>query len=167
MVQRTAEKNIALTVAATAAIMHALTHNAEPSCLPALQENAHLMPRLAYHIYHASWTHPLLNLWCLLTLVFKFQVRVTDMLAAYAIAVACPSAILSQTPIVGLSAFNYALMGIITVRHPRPFLCILSAAAAIAVGACFPNVATALHIYAYTAAIAFQLLDTPINRTKP
>ncbi|MGN0875333.1 MAG: rhomboid family intramembrane serine protease [Akkermansia sp.] len=161
MVQRTTEKNIALTLAAAMLILHLVTHGAAPATLPALHAGAGLLPRLAYHILHASWPHLLLNTWCLLALTFKFTVTRTDMLAAYLLASSCPSFLLATSPVVGLSAFNYALMGILTLRNPNPALCILTVATAIAIGAAFPHVATSLHLYAYTAGLLYQLLNTP------
>ena len=121
-----------------------------------------LWSRLGYSLFHASFLHALLNVWCFLSILFLYNIKVWHILAAYAIAVAVPSFVLSSTPTVGFSAVDYALLGIVATMVGRKVYYNLCIGIYILVGFLFPFVAGWLHLYSYVAGLVVGLLTMPI-----
>lgn len=128
-----------------------------------------LSNRLFYPFFHAGFLHAVLNAWCLLSVVFIYDVSYLRMLFAYVVAVTMPVDTLGtflslDSPTVGLSGVVYALFGTISfeVARKRYFqFCMLFY---IALGFLFPNTNAWLHLYCYLCGFAFACLNKPINR---
>ena len=67
---------------------------------------------IAYHFFHVNILHAIVNVWCLLGIVFFYKIRVRDFIIAFAVAASFPTQ-LCIAPSVGLSGMLYALMGLI------------------------------------------------------
>lgn len=56
----------------------------------AIRPGCSIIARLAYSFFHASFIHALINSWCLLSIVFLFDIPFTYLIIAYLIAIAYP-----------------------------------------------------------------------------
>ena len=70
-----------------------------------------LVARMGYSLFHVSLFHALINAWCLLGIVFLYDISIWRLLTAYIVAVLVPEFLLSDVPTVGLSCVCYVLLG--------------------------------------------------------
>lgn len=120
------------------------------------------MARLSYPIFHVTLLHALCNAWCLITLVFYYDLNCRKILTAYLIAVTIPSFILSAAPAVGMSGLCFALMGLTTFVVERRGLITSCVAVFLAVGFLFKSAAASIHLYCYLVGLFVAFLTTPI-----
>lgn len=132
----------------------------------ALAADASLWQRLAYPFAHANFLHAAVNAWCLLSLVFSYNVSSWQCLAAYAIAVAVPSFVLTAQPVVGLSGVCFALIGLMSFSVRRRLYYQAWAAAALAIAFFFSNAAALLHLWCYAMGVLMAALTTPIAQLR-
>lgn len=127
--------------------------------------------RLLYHFAHASFLHALMNIWCLLCVVFKFDVSLWTLLTAFAVATLFPIDTLHSIfpnncfsiPTIGLSGVCYALMGYIAFMVQRKVYYHSWLAFYIAIGFIIPNVNGWIHLYCYIVGLAVGYLNKPIK----
>lgn len=88
-------------------------------------KDATILARLTYPFFHASILHALLNCWCLLSIIFIYELPLSRLLIAYLIAITFPADTICSlcgysidalpsfltTPTVGLSSVIFALFG--------------------------------------------------------
>lgn len=144
--------------------------------------------RLAYSFFHASILHAIVNCWCLLSVVFVYDVCMWHLLSAYLIAVTYPANTLfsvgsgfvaasAATPTIGLSAVCFALLGMIAFQVKRKLLFHSWVLSFVAAGFIIPhlcslcgiNVASpnnVLHIYCYVAGLMVGFLNSPAHGKK-
>ena len=121
-----------------------------------------LMARLSYPMFHVNFLHAFCNAWCLITLVFYYDLHVRKIITAYLISISIPAFLLSATPVVGMSGVCFALMGLAFYVVRRKVMYMSWAAAFLAVGFFLPNVAAHLHVYCFAAGLIVGLLFTPL-----
>lgn len=119
--------------------------------------------RFLYPFYHANLLHVALNAWCLLSIIFMYDISLFRLTLAYIIAVSIPSFFLSDIPTVGLSGVIYALFGSISLEVQRKVYYQLWMLAYIILGFLFPNTNGWVHLYCYTAGVIIALLNKPIK----
>lgn len=102
--------------------------------------------------FHTGWLHCLLNVWCLLGLVFACGARWRAMAVAWLAAAAFPYC-LQSLPTVGLSGVCWAIMGWLTPRVRRRGLWWLTVAAWTALGLIMPGVNAWLHLWCFAAGL--------------
>ena len=78
--------------------------------------------RLLYPFFHTNMFHALLNSWCLLSIIFIYDIGIGRLLSAYMIAVTVPVDTLGyfttmDSPTVGLSGSVFALFGQYRLRY--------------------------------------------------
>lgn len=118
--------------------------------------------RFAYSLFHASILHAIINAWCILSIIFLYDVKGWQLIVSYLIAVAAPDFALSVTPTVGLSAVCFALLGMIVFQVKRKIFYNACMAAYISVGFLFTQVNGWLHLYSYIAGLLVGFLNMPI-----
>lgn len=135
-----------------------------------MRADACIVARMLYPFFHVSILHALLNCWCLLSVVFIYDVSAWTVLAAYIVAVTYPAGMLSflypggQTT-VGLSGICYFLLGRQSFMVKRKLYWQTSVLATILAGFLFPRSVDAwLHLYCYTSGVIAALLNKPIRR---
>lgn len=126
-------------------------------------EGSPLAPRFVYPFFHASPLHAVVNAWCLLCIVFLYDVSVSRLLTAYIVAMAVPGVLLSEVPTVGLSCVCYFLLGTLIFQVKRKLYFLFSTALYIAVGFLFPSVNALIHLYGYLAGLLVGLLNAPLS----
>ena len=117
--------------------------------------------RVVYHFFHSSIFHALLNAWCLLSVVFVFDISLSLLFTAFIIASTYPADSLFHllhlsslnVPTVGLSGVCYALMGMMVYRVQRKMYYNGWLAFYIALGFLFPNTNGWIHLYCYAVGI--------------
>lgn len=148
----------------------------------ALYPDCTLSACLTYSFFHASLIHALINCWCLLSIVFIYDVSISYLALAYTIAVTFPITTISATvpsafPLgytVGLSAVCFALMGMVSFQTSRKayfhtwVLSFLVATTALPfIGSlCGITIATPnsiLHLYSYVAGLLVGFLNSPAS----
>lgn len=120
------------------------------------------LQRLGYSFFHASFLHAAVNTWCLLSILFMYEITWQRMAMAYLIAVTVPDFVLSLTPTVGLSAVCFALLGSIAFQVERKLYYNGCMALCIALGFFFPLVNGWLHLYSYVAGLFVGFINMPI-----
>ena len=132
-----------------------------------------ILARFAYPFFHASQLHALVNCWCLLSLVFYYDVSLCYLLIAYVATVTFPVGILAAgVPTVGLSAVIFALLGMVSFQAKRKALLHSFVLSSIAFGyllhvicsVCGYAIATpnsTLHLYGYVAGLIVGFLNSP------
>lgn len=119
--------------------------------------------RLLYPFYHANLLHAALNIWCLLAVVFIYDISIWRLCCAYAIAISIPTFCLSVIPTVGISGILFALFGSISFEVERKGYYQLLMIAYIIIGFLFPNTNAWIHLYCYLAGCMVALLNKPIK----
>lgn len=122
-----------------------------------------LSARLLYSFFHASPLHAIVNVWCLLSIVFIYDVSVFRLLTAYVVAVLAPCFLLSDVPTVGLSCVCWFLLGSLIFQVRRKIWFLSCMALYLAVGFLFPSVNALIHIYGYLAGLLVGLLNAPLS----
>ena len=146
----------------------------------ALSPDCSLLARLAYSFFHASILHAVINCWCLLTIVFIYDVPLCYLAIAYAIAATfptCLSTVPSAFPLgltVGLSAVCFALMGMVSFQTKRKAYFHTWVLSLILVGFTLPYICfvcgytiatpnSILHLYSYVAGLMVGFLNSPAH----
>lgn len=128
-----------------------------------------LYGRLLYPFFHANILHALLNVWCLLSLVFIYDISIGRLLLAYIVAVTVPIDTLGifiaalNAPTVGLSAVVFMLFGSISFEVLRKWYYQAWMLFYLIAGFIFPNTNAWLHLYCYLAGLVIALLNKPIT----
>ena len=185
MVHNEKAKTTALVLTAVCIILSAVhTFTGFPQ-LPAVGicKDCTILARFAYPFFHASLLHALVNCWCLLSLVFYYDVSLCYLLIAYVAAVTFPVGILAAVvpaasaagvPTVGLSAVIFALLGMVSFQAKRKALLHSFVLSSIAFGyllhvicsVCGYAIATpnsTLHLYGYVAGLIVGFLNSPAH----
>ncbi len=119
--------------------------------------------RMLYPFYHANVLHATLNAWCLLSVIFIYDISLWRFFLSYIIAVTIPSFCLSGIPTVGLSGVVFALFGSISFEVQRKAYYQLWMLAYLVAGFLFPNTNALVHLYCYMAGVAVALLNKPVK----
>lgn len=122
-----------------------------------------LIARFGYSFFHSSVLHAFVNAWCLLGIVFLYDVSPWRLLSAYIIAVFVPDIALSDIPTVGLSCICYTLLGSLSFEVRRKMYFQLCMILYIAVGFLFSTVNVAIHVYGYAAGLIVGLLNLTLS----
>lgn len=126
-----------------------------------------IVERLCYPAVHASPLHALVNVWCLISVVFIHDITMWRLLIAYITAAAVPDfALSSEMPTVGLSTMCYALLGSLSWEVRRKIYFQAWMAFYIGVGFLFPNVNAMIHVYGYAAGLMVGFLNAPVSCVK-
>lgn len=125
--------------------------------------------RLLYSFFHANLLHATLNAWCLVSIVFIYDIKMWRLLLSFAIAATVPVGIISRvvggfiTPTVGLSGVVFVLFGTLSFEVLRKWYYQMWMLFYLAVGFLFPNTNAWLHLYCYLAGLTIALLNKPIK----
>nr|DAI43692.1 MAG TPA: GlpG-like protein [Caudoviricetes sp.] len=129
---------------------------------------SNMLGRLLYPFFHANTFHALLNSWCLLSVVFIYDIGIGRLLSAYMIAVFVPVDTLGyfmtmDSPTVGLSGMVFALFGSISFevlrkRYYQSWMIFYLAA-----GFLLPNTNAVLHLWCYVLGLIMALLNKPVK----
>lgn len=104
--------------------------------------------------FHASWIHLLINVWCLLGIVFIYDVSIEHILIAYSSSIFAPN--LTSIPIIGISGICLFLMGYIMWQVKRKIYFNCYVVAFIGIGFIFNR--SFIHIYSYIIGISYGYL---------
>lgn len=124
--------------------------------------------RVLYPFFHSGIIHATLNAWCLISLVFIYNIRLQRLILAYIVAVTFPIDTLSQVlpisalPTVGLSGIVFFLFGSISLEVRRKLYYQAWMVFYLIVGFVFPYTNSWLHLYCYLCGILSSLLNYPI-----
>lgn len=127
-----------------------------------IARNCHILQRLGYSFFHTSLVHAAVNAWCLLSILFLYEVSWRRIGCAYVIAITVPGFVLSAVPTVGLSALCFALMGSIAFQVRRKLYYNGCMALYIAIGMVLPSVNGWIHLYCYLAGLLVGFLNMPV-----
>lgn len=151
MVQKKNAKTITLVVSAVV-IISSFVYVPDWSVI-GVSEGCSLLARFGYSFFHTSPVHAFVNVWCLLCIVFLYDISVWRLLGAYIAAITVPEFLLSEIPTVGLSCVCYTLLGSLSFCVKRKLYFQLCIIAYIAIGFLFPSVNSAIHVYGYLTGI--------------
>ncbi|MFI3293100.1 MAG: rhomboid family intramembrane serine protease [Rikenellaceae bacterium] len=131
--------------------------------------NCHLLGRVLYPLFHANLLHATLNIWCLLSLVFMYNIRTWRLLLSYVISATVPIGCIaslwggSQLPTIGLSGVVFVLFGSISFEVSRKWYYQMWMVAYIVIGFFNQGVNAWLHLYCYIIGLVIALLNKPIK----
>lgn len=160
MVQRKIEKNAALFFAAF--LMLASFATVTDWSVVSLNSESSLLARCTYPLFHASFLHALLNVWCFLSAVFLYEVSWGHIGIGYLIAILAPPFVVSDIPTVGFSAVCFALMGLLLFKVRRRVYYLLCLAPYLIMGFIIPWVNGSVHLYSFVAGAFVSLLNAPL-----
>lgn len=122
--------------------------------------------RFIYPFFHANMLHAAVNCWCLLSVVFIYDVSLASLALSYLVAVLYPIGFFSPDalPTVGLSGVCYTLMGRVAFCVRERWKYQLYVLSYIAVGFLLPGFNGCLHLYCYIAGLLVGFLNKPIRR---
>lgn len=118
-----------------------------------------LAGRLSYPFFHAGILHAGINVWCLLSVVFIYDISLRRLCLAYIVAVSVPTFCLSETVTVGMSGLVFVLFGSISFEVKRKLYYQACMFAGLVTGFFFPNINAGIHLYCYLAGVAGALLN--------
>lgn len=128
-----------------------------------IYSGASIIDRCLYPLFHVNIFHALINLWCLLSIVFHLRVNLVQMLLCYCIAVMYPVDTLSSltgvtAPTIGLSGFCYALVGMTFYQFGNKLTYVIATAIVFLIGHFMGASNNILHIYAFAAGLLISTL---------
>lgn len=159
---RQKDAKIAALLTAVVIILNSFTYVPDWSIV-GVSGGSPLATRIVYSFFHASPVHAVVNAWCLLCIVFLYDVSIWRLLTAYIVAVVVPGFLLSDMPTVGLSCVCYFLLGSLIFEVKRKLYFMSCMALYIAVGFLFPSVNAVIHVYGYLAGLLVGLLNAPVS----
>lgn len=119
--------------------------------------------RWIYLFFHAGLFHALLNAWCLLSIVFIYNISCIRMLLAWIVAACVPNFLMDCQPTVGMSVSVFFLLGSISFEVQRwryfQFVMLLY----LLMGFLLPDSNGLLHLYGYVCGLGFALLNKPFT----
>ncbi len=185
MVRREKTKTAILVLTSICLIISVLTSTLDgfPIEKFAIAPHCTILARFAYPFFHASVIHCAVNAWCLLSVVFIYDVTPANIIIAYIAAVLFPIDTLAATvphasawgsPTVGLSAVVFALLGMVSFQAKKRLLFHAWMLSFIIIGFIIPpvcqlcglNVAAPnniLHIYSYVVGLMVGFLNSPAH----
>lgn len=125
--------------------------------------------RLSYTLFHVNILHAFCNAWCLVSLVFLYDLPWWKTALAFLVAVSIPplAPLLTATPVVGMSGACFALMGLTVPVVRRKAMLLGWINLFLVLGFLFPNVAAWVHVYCFTVGLlAGLLIHAPWPRRK-
>lgn len=120
--------------------------------------------RLLYPFFHANILHAALNVWCLLSVVFLYDISLLRLCFSYLTAVSIPSFLLSDIPTLGLSGAVFFLFASISFEVQRKTYYQSCMAFYLLLGFFLPNTNGMVHMYCYVLGLLYALLNKPIQR---
>lgn len=165
MDSRKVEKTATLAIAAVVIAL---------ACLPSpdlqevgIRQGCGLAPRLAYPFFHANVLHAALNVWCLLSVMFAYDVSWRMLLLAFIVAMTVPVGFLGcAAPTVGLSGVVFFLFGSLSFSVIRKWYYQTWMAAYLIAGFFLPGVAGRLHLWCYAVGFIVALLNRPYRKER-
>lgn len=124
--------------------------------------------RLLYPFFHANILHASLNAWCILSMIFIYDISITRLILSFIIAITIPIDTISSligsmnVPTVGLSGVVFILFGSISFEVKRKWYYQIWMSFYLIVGFLFPNTNAWLHLYCYLAGLVVALFNKPI-----
>lgn len=162
MVRRKNAKTTALILTILLPLIHLLP--IDPHCI-GLYEGSPAFAGFSYQFFHASWPHLLINVWCLLSLVFTYDLSMWNLFWAYLISAAISIVpIHCAVPTIGLSGFCFALIGIAGFSVRNKLLYHTWTIATILIGLLFSGVNAPLHLFCYLAGLFVGWLNKPSDQ---
>lgn len=134
-----------------------------------IYSDCELQGRLLYSFFHVNPLHAILNSWCLLSIVFIYDISKWRMLLAYLVASFVPVGLFSKflntmaIPTVGLSSVVFFLFGSISFEVVRKWYYQSWMIIYLVAGFLFRGVNAWLHLYCYSLGFIVALLNKPIN----
>jgi len=128
-----------------------------------------LYGRILYPFFHANLLHATLNAWCLLSIVFIYDIKIWRLLLSYIIAATIPIDTLGNfidnmtLPTVGLSAMIFVLFGSISFEVLQKWYYQAWMLFYLTIGFFFPNTNAWIHLYCYIAGLVIALMNKPIK----
>ena len=125
--------------------------------------------RMLYPFYHANLLHATLNAWCLLSVIFIYDISLWRLAFAYIIAISFPVDALAclgvevLDPTVGLSGVVFAIFGSISFEVQRKAYYQLWMLAYLIIGFLSPNTSAWIHLYCYLVGCVVAILNKPIR----
>lgn len=120
--------------------------------------------RLLYPFFHANILHASLNAWCLLSVVFLYDISILRLNLSYIAAVSVPSFMLSDIPTLGMSGVVFFLFASISFEVQRKTYYQSWMLFYLALGFLLPNTNGMIHMYCYVLGLFYALLNKPIQR---
>lgn len=161
-------RTCALIIASTIMIISVVTTFLPPAC-PAdvgLSVDSVIYKRLTYPFFHASLIHALINVWCLLSVVFTYRISMMQISVALIITASVPEIVLSGIPTVGISGVCYALLGMAATVSRRPIYFTLFVLVSVSIGFLFPSVNALLHLHCFFTGAVCSPVVRHIERMK-
>lgn len=117
--------------------------------------------RFLYHFFHANLLHYMFNSWCLVSMVFAFDLPLVDILVAYLVATFVP--IVWSASAIGLSGMCFVLLGRCSffAKDKRSYHSYIGLF--LAIGLVVPTIAGFIHLYCYLVGIVYGLLIHPFK----
>lgn len=166
MVRRKVEKTAALILAAlimALSLVSVFCSGPDWSAVGVFR-GASMLSRLGYSFFHASVLHAALNAWCLLSIVFLYDVSWRRLLVAYLVAVCVPDfALSSLCPTVGLSVVCFALLGLVASEARNKLFYNFCIIFYLFFGFLLHFINGWIHLYGYIAGLLVGVLVMPVR----
>lgn len=117
-------------------------------CGIGLTAGGSVVGRLLYPFMHVNILHAGMNCWCLLSVVFLYDLPLWTLLASYLVAVCVPAELVPGLTM-GMSGICFCLLGMSSWLVQRKLYYNAMAVAFMGMGFLFPNCAAWIHVYCY------------------
>lgn len=119
-----------------------------------IYSGASITDRCLYPFFHANIFHAMLNVWCLLSIVFNMRVTPFQLLLAYIVSVLYPAELFqSHEPTIGLSGVCYVLIGITFHQFSNRLYFAVTTAIMFGIGHILHASNNKLHLYTLAAGL--------------
>lgn len=135
-----------------------------------LYDGCTIIGRLAYPFFHANVFHAVINVYCLLSIVFLYETSLFRLLVAYLIAVSVPVGMLNSwvggfcVPSVGLSGVLFVLLGTHSCSVQRKLYYQAYMLSFIMIGFFIKNMNAVLHLYCYVVGVVVSFVERQVRK---
>lgn len=124
-----------------------------------LCDGSPLISRFTYMLAHDNIFHLFVNIYGFLTLFFISRCSFQQFAFAMIIAMAIPTCLLSDKPIIGISVLNFAMTGIVIAHNSAWRMLLVTNMAIIIAGLILPHIAALPHMFGFVAGFIYGLMD--------
>lgn len=120
--------------------------------------------RCLYPFFHVNMLHAILNVWCLLSIVFMYNIGILRLSLSYFATISIPSFLLNDRITLGMSGAVFFLFASISFEVQRKMYYQSWMFFYLVIGFFLPNTNGNIHLYCYLLGLFYAILNKPIYR---
>lgn len=123
-----------------------------------LSRTSNFVTRITYILLHGNVFHLVMNVYCMLSIIFLSFPKKTDVFMSFLIAFFIPDYFIGESNIVGISVMLFAFTGILVMRSTEWKRFFLFNLAVVVCGALIPKIAFMPHLWGFSCGCLYGII---------